>query len=355
MFAGKLIAYSIDGTLTTTAAGHLGSTELTNTAGSIARQTYLPYGGIRSNTTNQLSTDRTYTGQTDDGLGWMHYRARQYDPTLGRFLQADTITTDGLNRYTYTRNNPMSLVDPSGRCSQWHGSGGFRECIDDSASLTQSSAGSGFGDAPMSGTTTAGQPGDGVASTPLWGCDCRLVRHFPDTASAVGYAGFEQFRLGLNNLDDRVSRALELCGYGSCPVAELGLLFVRWSTDPNGADPKPLMRELFSERGIDRDENRLINLGSEAYDFYYDVIGNVGWGAAAADYGIPEEVAISLQRFEGTSDPGDDLAVRIGYALYEEHGREIRLGHVNDALVSRADEFLIFEGSVQQQKLVPIG
>jgi RHS repeat-associated protein len=117
MFAGKLIAYSIDGTLTTTAAGHLGSTELTNTAGGVNRQTYLPYGGIRSNTTNQLTTDKTYTGQVDDGLGWMHYRARQYDPTLGRFLQADTITTDGLNRYTYVRNNPLNATDPTGRCS----------------------------------------------------------------------------------------------------------------------------------------------------------------------------------------------------------------------------------------------
>ena len=118
MFAGKLIAYSIDGTLTTTAAGHLGSTEITNTNGSIARQTYLPYGNTRSNTTNQLTTDKTYTGQTDDGLGWMHYRARQYDPTLGRFLQADTITTDGLNRYTYVRNNPLNATDPTGMCSE---------------------------------------------------------------------------------------------------------------------------------------------------------------------------------------------------------------------------------------------
>jgi RHS repeat-associated protein len=118
MFAGKLIAYSIDGTLTTTAAGHLGSTEITNTAGTVNRQTYLPYGSIRSNTTNQLTTDRTYTGQTDDGLGWMHYRARQYDPTLGRFLQADTITVDGLNRYTYVRNNPLNATDPTGMCSE---------------------------------------------------------------------------------------------------------------------------------------------------------------------------------------------------------------------------------------------
>ncbi|MCP4963073.1 MAG: RHS repeat-associated core domain-containing protein, partial [Actinomycetia bacterium] len=112
-----MIGYSIDGDLTTTATGHLGSTELTNNGDPIdpvARQTYLPYGGIRNGTTSGLTTDHTYTGQVDDGIGWMHYRARQYDPTLARFLQADTITVDGLNRYTYFENKPMILIDPTG-------------------------------------------------------------------------------------------------------------------------------------------------------------------------------------------------------------------------------------------------
>jgi hypothetical protein len=43
------------------------------------------------------------------------YRARQYDPMLGRFMQADTITVDGLNRYTHVRNNPTRFTDPSGK------------------------------------------------------------------------------------------------------------------------------------------------------------------------------------------------------------------------------------------------
>jgi len=51
----------------------------------------------------------------------MHYRARQYDPTLGRFTQPDTIIPDptnsqDLNRYSYVRNNPIRYTDPSGNC-----------------------------------------------------------------------------------------------------------------------------------------------------------------------------------------------------------------------------------------------
>lgn len=43
--------------------------------------------------------------------------ARWYDPSLGRFTQADTIVPDGvqgLDRYVYVNNSPMNYVDPSG-------------------------------------------------------------------------------------------------------------------------------------------------------------------------------------------------------------------------------------------------
>jgi hypothetical protein len=45
--------------------------------------------------------------------------ARYYDPFLARFTQADTIVPEagnpqGLNRFAYTRNNPVLYTDPSG-------------------------------------------------------------------------------------------------------------------------------------------------------------------------------------------------------------------------------------------------
>ena len=48
-----------------------------------------------------------------------YYGARYYDATIGRFISPDTIipypfNPQSLNRYSYCRNNPLKLVDPSG-------------------------------------------------------------------------------------------------------------------------------------------------------------------------------------------------------------------------------------------------
>ncbi len=61
-----------------------------------------------------------FTGeQMDDEIGLIYLRARYYDPSIGRFINKDPIQgigtmTQSLNRYVYTLNNPVNLIDPSG-------------------------------------------------------------------------------------------------------------------------------------------------------------------------------------------------------------------------------------------------
>jgi RHS repeat-associated protein len=60
--------------------------------------------------------DPTTSGVTE-GFDLMFYNARWYDPSLGRFAQADTIVpggVQGLDRYAYVNNSPINYIDPSG-------------------------------------------------------------------------------------------------------------------------------------------------------------------------------------------------------------------------------------------------
>lgn len=83
----------------------------------ITRRKQLPFGQLRSQQSTAFGT-RGYVGGTNDPTGLTHLGAREYDPTLGRFLSIDPIidTNDPaqMNAYSYAHNNPLTKSDPDG-------------------------------------------------------------------------------------------------------------------------------------------------------------------------------------------------------------------------------------------------
>ena len=105
-------------------ADHLtgASVETDNTGTAIEVTDYYPYGSERLNSkVGRYNTPHKFTGkELDADTGLYDYGARYYDPVLSRFLSIDPWggnleDPQSLNKYSYTKNNPVKYVDPTGK------------------------------------------------------------------------------------------------------------------------------------------------------------------------------------------------------------------------------------------------
>ena len=91
-------------------------TSLSSSTGVLANAyTYDSFGNLTAST-GSLTNRFLYTGrELDSETGIYYYRARYYDPTVGRFISEDPIGfRGGVDLYTYVTNSPIGSKDPSG-------------------------------------------------------------------------------------------------------------------------------------------------------------------------------------------------------------------------------------------------
>ncbi|MFE5515044.1 polymorphic toxin-type HINT domain-containing protein [Streptomyces sp. NPDC056529] len=85
----------------------------------VTRRKLTPFGEERGTAPSMWPDDKGYLGGTKDAsTGLTHLGAREYDPTLGRFVSVDPkmniAESQTMNPYAYGNNSPVTFADPSG-------------------------------------------------------------------------------------------------------------------------------------------------------------------------------------------------------------------------------------------------
>ena len=120
----------------------------------ISSYDYDAWGNPMNSTVSEESAYR-YTGREyDDETGLHNFRARLYDSTLMRFYQVDP-AEQFASPYVYCGNNPITLIDPSGRNVEYFPVGDY--VSDDDVSRSVNAIVAGYADTFLPITASNGQ------------------------------------------------------------------------------------------------------------------------------------------------------------------------------------------------------
>ena len=134
---------------------------------------YLPFGAkLFRNVDNGGGWESVYkfTDQEYDAEYELYnYKARLYDPTMCRFITADTIIPDynnpqSLNRYAYCYNNPLKYTDPSGHFANLLLGAGLGGAIGAGSAWLQGKSGTEIAAAAFGGAVTGALIASGVGA-----------------------------------------------------------------------------------------------------------------------------------------------------------------------------------------------
>lgn len=90
---------------------------ISNASGAVVqRYVYDSFGNMVITTNGNINQPYTYTSREYDvETGMYFYRARYYDPKVGRFVTKDPIGfAGGINVFSYASSNPVNFMDPEG-------------------------------------------------------------------------------------------------------------------------------------------------------------------------------------------------------------------------------------------------
>ncbi|MEV6496640.1 RHS repeat-associated core domain-containing protein [Streptomyces prunicolor] len=98
-----------------------GTLEIDSQTQQVTRRQYKPFGETRDQSGTWIGQQGYVGGTQDDNTGLTNLGAREYDPSIGRFLSPDPVLDTGSpqswNAYDYADDTPVTTSDPSGGCA----------------------------------------------------------------------------------------------------------------------------------------------------------------------------------------------------------------------------------------------